>query len=105
MLRSLVVIGFLAAACTSAHRAQKAPARQGTDVRVASATPAAAPDAKPEKDPLICRVERPTGSNYAKRICFRQSELEEKRRQAQDLLLRANQNTPAGPPVRPPPRG
>jgi hypothetical protein len=38
-------------------------------------------------DYVVCRIERPTGSNIAKRVCYKASELERASREAQRSLL------------------
>lgn len=40
----------------------------------------------PDKPDVICRREKPTGSNMARRVCRRQSEIEEMRTVSQDTL-------------------
>jgi len=73
---------------------------------------AAAPDAAPRADAsavpvkdtvkvadsqLICRMERPTGSNIPKRVCFTQDQLDAMRAAAGDAHRRATQQTHVSP--------
>jgi hypothetical protein len=60
----------------------------------AASTPGAVAKA-PEvaKDRLICRYERPTGSNIPERICYTQDQLDEMSRAAQDAARRSMSNS------------
>lgn len=52
-------------------------------------------DAQSSKPRLICRTERPIGSNIPQRICYTQEQLDDMSQAAQDAHRRAVQN--AGP--------
>lgn len=96
--RILVVLAAaVAAGCASrrapAVAAPAAAARPATPVaadRPLSDTAANAVKAAKADDAatIICRVERPTGSNIAKRICRTKEQIERDRRAAQDMLTR-----------------
>ncbi len=78
-----LAISFLALACAGSSRST-APAA------VQSASPGkSAEAAAPAKSPLICRTERPTGSNYPRRVCYREEDIEATRAAAQDAHRRA----------------
>lgn len=71
-----------------------APSR--TSERAAGAAPAAPADEGARKlhtadarNPVVCRMERPIGSNYARRVCFRQEDLDRSAREAQDAIRQA----------------
>lgn len=48
----------------------------------------AAPTAATADSALVCRTERPTGSNIPKRVCYRQEELDQASLEAQDSFRR-----------------
>jgi hypothetical protein len=78
MLRSIstvaLVVAFLSTAC-------EAPRGSGS---ASGAANAAAP-----APPLVCRTERPTGSNIPRRVCYTQEELDQTILEAQDAHRRA----------------
>lgn len=54
--------------------------------------PATATTAEQEKDPMICRNERVTGSNIPKRVCMTKSQREQARIEAQtEMAARSRQ--------------
>lgn len=109
MTRSVVAAtALLALACAgSSRRAGQPPAvaEPAQDAAPPAATPREAPpggtaDAlaaakAPAPTKVVCRTERPTGSNIAKRVCWREEDLEAMRLQAQDFMRRAMQQASA----------
>jgi hypothetical protein len=81
MTRSILTlaVAFLAGAC-AAHRSsspQSAPLAAQT-----------AADGKKAKPLVLCRTERPTGSNIMTRVCYTEEEVDTMDPAAQDLLRR-----------------
>lgn len=83
MMRTVCAVAFLGLACAAPSRTT-APA-SGT----ASAAPARKDTGAVATSPLICRTERPTGSNYPRRVCYRQEDLDATSQAAQDAHRRA----------------
>jgi hypothetical protein len=73
----------LSAAAGCAGATPTAPARSGTAL--------ASVDDKGGR--IVCRTERPTGSNIAERVCYREEDLDRRRLQTQDALRLAPQPT------------
>lgn len=48
------------------------------------------------KDKLICRTERAIGSNFSKRVCRTREEIEQARRDSEEVLDRIRLNTNTG---------
>ncbi len=82
-----LALAVLAAACAGNPR--QAPAAANATAPKAAAR-AAAPAPAPSSG-IICAMERPTGSNIAKRVCWLEEDLARSREQSQDLLRRAAQ--------------
>ncbi|HEY6101451.1 MAG TPA: hypothetical protein VIW03_18580 [Anaeromyxobacter sp.] len=77
---------FLATACA-------APRTGATSPSVAAGGAAQAPaKAESPKTSLVCRTERPTGSNIPRRVCYSQDDLDEMSQAAQDAHRRATQS-------------
>lgn len=89
MTRAILAAAVLLAAAGCAARS--APARSAAprqEARGEQRVPAAVKVTSAEKpDYVVCRIERPTGSNIAKRVCYKASELERASREAQRSLL------------------
>lgn len=89
MTRAILAAAVLLAAAGCAARS--APARSAAprqEARGEQRVPAAVKATSAEKpDYVVCRIERPTGSNIAKRVCYKASELERASREAQRSLL------------------
>jgi hypothetical protein len=85
---SVLAAALLDLACASPRSAS------GSAASGASSAPAAS-TSSPQvaaKDRLICRYERPTGSNIPERICYTQEQLDEMSRAAQDAARRSMSN-------------
>lgn len=83
MIRIAAVAAALLATACAGTRGTSTSAASGSGP--ASAQPVAA------KDQLICRYERPTGSNIPTRVCYTQEQLDEMSQATQDALRRATQ--------------
>lgn len=84
MTRALAAVALLALACAGPSRTTTAaPAPQAAPAQKADAA------AAPAKSRLICRTERPTGSNYPRRVCYREEEVDAASMAAQDAHRRA----------------
>lgn len=66
-----------------------APSRTAAPSTGSSSAPLKSDGAPVAASPLICRTERPTGSNYPRRVCYRQEELDAAAAKAQDEHRRA----------------
>jgi hypothetical protein len=81
-----LLVALLAGACT-AHRSGSAASQ------TASTAPAAQASADKSSTPgLVCRSERPTGSNIVTRVCYTQEEIDAMSLSAQDAHRRATAN-------------
>lgn len=86
---ALALAAAVAAGCAS-RRAPATAAPPAAAERPLSAAAASAVKAAQAQDAatLVCRIERPTGSNIAKRVCRTREAIERDREAAQQLLLR-----------------
>jgi hypothetical protein len=87
---SVLAAALLALGCASSRSASGSAASGAPVANAASPQPAA-------KDRLICRYERPTGSNIPERICYTQDQLDEMSRAAQDAARRSTSNAATVP--------
>jgi hypothetical protein len=88
MRRAFLAAALLLAAAGCAARS--APARSAAprqEARGEQRVPAVKVTSAEKPDYVVCRIERPTGSNIAKRVCYKASELERASREAQRSLL------------------
>ncbi len=84
MIRAAALVASLALACAGPSRSTTPPSAAG------SGPPAKSEGAAdPAKSPLVCRMERPTGSNYPRRVCYRQEDIDAASIAAQDAHRRA----------------
>jgi hypothetical protein len=95
MLRLSLTLVLLMAACAALSKQvqvaerQPAPASKGSTAgkdAVASVGPE--PEGK-----IVCRMERPIGSNIAERVCRYIEDVERNRQRTQDILLAPQTNT------------
>lgn len=84
MTRAAALLAVLALACAGSSRSTAPPsaAQPGSPVKKEGGATAAT-------SPLICRTERPTGSNYPRRVCYREEDLDAASIAAQDAHRRA----------------
>lgn len=82
----------LLASAALAFLACAAPRGSAPSSSASPASGAQAANAQSPKPQLICRTERPTGSNIPQRICYTQEELDAMSQAAQDAHRRAMQN-------------
>jgi hypothetical protein len=87
MIRSATLVALLGLACAAPSRTS-APTSGTT-----SAAPAKKDGGAVAASPLVCRTERPTGSNYPRRVCYRQEDLDEASLSAQDAHRRATSSS------------
>jgi hypothetical protein len=90
ILAPAILLALLSGAC-AAHRSSTSSA---------SASPASgaqAGSAKGSGSQIVCRTERPTGSNIMKRVCFSEDELDAAAAAAQDDHRRAIQKASVQP--------
>ena len=81
---------ILAAACAGANTQVKEPAVQA---KSANGTAVAKGDQK-----VICRMERPTGSNIPERVCrYPDAQTDEETQRAQDMMRAAQSHTGTSP--------
>jgi hypothetical protein len=85
----------LLSACATGRSA--APTSAAAGQGQAGAAKAAAPKDAVAKTTVICQTERPIGSNIAKRVCYREEDLERIRARTQDDLVRMMQQSSAQP--------
>ncbi len=84
MIRTATLATLLGLAACAAPSRTAAPAAGST-----SAAPVKKDGGAVAENPLVCRTERPIGSNYPRRVCFRQDELDAAAAKAQDDHRRA----------------
>ncbi len=85
ILAASTIAALLATGC--------AAPRSGAAASSTTGAPGAQTARADPKQQLICRTERPTGSNIPQRVCYTQEELDAKSLSAQDALRQATQNT------------
>jgi hypothetical protein len=90
MIGSMLFLA-LAAACAGANKQVKEPAAQ------AKAANGSAPVAKGDQK-VVCRMERPTGSNIPERVCrYPDAQTDEATMRTQDMLRAAQSHTGPSP--------
>ncbi len=90
MLRSLRIVApalaFAVLACASSRSStQRTNGGSTSGAQAANSSTAPAPR-------LVCRTERPTGSNIPRRVCYSEEQLDEMSRAAQDAHRKATQS-------------
>jgi hypothetical protein len=87
MTRALLAAAVLLAAAGCASRTATArSAAPKQEARGEERVPAVKVTSAEKSDYVVCRIERPTGSNIAKRVCYKAAELERASREAQRSL-------------------
>ena len=85
IIRFAAILGIAAIAAACSTTSGSAPAGSGTS---GDASYLAKADAE-EKETLICRRERPTGSRISEKICLTAEDWEQIEQQSQEMLNRA----------------
>lgn len=91
-LAALALLAACAGGRTAAPTPQAAAAAQGQ-----AGQPTPPPKDAVAKVNVVCHTERPIGSNIAKRVCYREDDLEKARARTQDDLVRMLQQGSAQP--------
>ncbi len=93
--RAALAAALVAALACAGPKAETASRPAAAAPLAAAAGQAQAPAAKPAgaKDDLVCTMEKPVGTNIARRVCRRQEDVDTERAATQDDLWRATQQS------------